>query len=310
MVGLLVYIIDWHVFQRLLADVRWPVLALVLAVQAVARLVEAFQLKVVISVLKRQVTLVRVFLANSLAAFYSFVLPGDLLATIPKWLVLSRDVGSRADILNAIAYNRLALLVPPVVIGSIALANLEPFPRNWQNQSLYGIAFVVLAVVLLIYSRHTGPGFLNRVKRISSRLPKKVNRPITTVLDSFGGFHRSPPHVHLAIYSVSVCVTLTRILAFVIGAHAVGIDVPTTSVALAYSIFVFLAFFPITIGNLGIREGVLIFVFSVYGIPAEQSILLGVILYLDNIIFAIVGAMFQWSLASREKLTSTSQMQE
>ena len=57
-------------------------------------------------------------------------------------------------------------------------------------------------------------------------------------------------------------------------------------------------FFPLTLGNIGIREGILVFVLATYGVPPEQSILLGMVLYVDHVLFALLGGAFQLTLSS------------
>ncbi|HUG82368.1 MAG TPA: lysylphosphatidylglycerol synthase transmembrane domain-containing protein [Bryobacterales bacterium] len=299
LLGVLAAVIEWEEFARLFRQVSWQLLVPLYVWLGSARIVEAFQLKVIIDSFKQATSLTNVFLANALATFYGFILPGDVFATIPKWLVLSKGKGSRSDILNAIVYNRIALLIPPVVLGCISLALLDPFESRWNTAVLLAAGCVIVAGTVLLLHPRSGRFLLNAIAYLAARAPPKLNGAVSAMIVSFAQIHKLTFRVHLANYSLSLSVALIRIFGFVFAAQIAQIDVPPLSLAFAYSLIVILALFPLTVGNIGIREGVLIYVLQMFGVSATQSILLGLILLSEQVAFAVIGGIYQVSLFRR-----------
>lgn len=297
-VAAMVYFIDWHEFGYVFAQINWQLLIPLVIFQAIARLIDAYQLTVVIRLLNRSVRMARVFLANALAVFYGFILPGEILATAPKWMILSKDAGSRADILNAIVYNRLALMMPPLLIGGLALASIGLFDAGWKNDLLYAPVLGVVIVSILLLSRRTGTAVLRFLAFLASTLPAPMRKSSKTVLTSFSQFHRLKLRSHMYVYLLSTASSLIRIIGFVGAAYIVKVDVPATSLALAYAMVFVLGSLPLTLGNIGVREGILVFILARYGAITEQSILLGMVLYVEYVLFAIIGGAFQVMLSS------------
>ena len=54
---------------------------------------------------------------------------------------------------------------------------------------------------------------------------------------------------------------------------------------------------PLTVGNIGIREGILVLAFGVYGVEPAAAILVGLIVFSSIIIVGVVGAIYQVAIA-------------
>ena len=297
--AILAYVVDWKELRDVFRQVDWHWLVPLYLLLAVSRLAEAFQLRLVIGSFNRATTLARVFLANALATFYGFFVPGELLATVPKWLVLSREPGSRSDILNSIVYNRIALLIPPIVIGSIALGIVNPFADRVPAWLLVLPGFVLIAGTLLIFRQQTGVPLLRLADRLATRFPARVSEKLTVFTASFRRFFDLRFSDHLMSYSLSTLSAIIRIAGFVFAAHVLLIVAPPHAFAFAYSLLVVLGLFPLTFGNVGVREGILISVLAIYGVTATQAVLLGMVIFGEYVLFAVIGAIYQISL-SRE----------
>ncbi len=303
LLAVLAVVVEWQEFKIVIEQVDWFMLLPIYIVLESARIVEAYQLMSVLKFFKRATSLTTVYLTNAIATFYGFILPGQLLATIPKWLILSNVTGSRSDVLSAIVYNRIALLIPPIVITCVALAITNPFDKLSTTYLLVASGSGLIIVVLLLLNRTTGGFLLWTIEKTVENCSPKIAIAIAPVIASFSRIHELKFHRHLVIYILSTSVSIIRILAFIIASHIVLIDVPPYSLAFAYTLIVILGLFPLTIGNIGIREGVLVYVLQMYGTAPTQSILLGMILFGSQIIFAIVGGIYQVSLTRKTAIS-------
>ncbi len=299
MVAVLATVIEWEDLFVLFGQVNWLLLIPLYLLYGSSRIVEALQLKAIISSFERVTSVSRVFLANALATFYGFLLPGELLATIPKWLLLAKDTGSRSDILNAIVYNRIALIIPPLVIGCVALAIIDPFETRATVFLVGAFSIGLIMATFLVFYKKTGCYFLKAMSWLAAKCPAKIHGTLDTLITSFARIHELRVRDHLATYALSILVASIRIVAIIFAARLIHIDVPAHILAVVYSLIVVLGLFPLTLGNIGVREGVIIFVLQLFGTPPTQSILLGLIMFGDMVIFAVVGGFYQVALSQR-----------
>ena len=120
----------WGALSAAFAETRWSwMIAAYLAFFA-AVLVNTSMLRFLMGAVGLEVKFSRVLLAKSHATFVSLIMPGDLFAGATKWANLSAATGDRAGVLSAMLFNKIALAVPPLVIGSVALAYKNPFPET------------------------------------------------------------------------------------------------------------------------------------------------------------------------------------
>jgi hypothetical protein len=53
---------------------------------------------------------------------------------------------------------------------------------------------------------------------------------------------------------------------------------------------------PITFGNFGVREGLVVAAFGLYGVPADAAVAYGLLVYSCRLIMALVGGGYQTAL--------------
>lgn len=277
-----------HILSAL-ADTSWTWLIGVYIAFLGVRLVEAAQMKVLLSKVGLKVTVARVFFANALSSLYAFVLPGDLVAAFAKWKVLSAATGQKTTILNAILYNRLALLLPVLAFGSAALIVQNPFPQTGLVDAVVAIWAILGATVLLLYNPRLGGRFDVLLERCAAAMPRSLGRRMEALLASLQRFRSLRFLDHAAILLLSVLGFSGGLLSFSCAAHALGLDVPVATLAWTVAVLHIARQLPLTISNLGIREGILILVLAPYGASPAQAVALGLIGLSKQMAAALVG---------------------
>ena len=86
---LLVYLVGWRALVDNLANASPPWLFSLWGIAIATFAVMALNLFLLLVKIGLQISYVRVMLANVLANFYSLIVPGDLMAGMAKWAVLS-----------------------------------------------------------------------------------------------------------------------------------------------------------------------------------------------------------------------------
>jgi hypothetical protein len=114
------------------------------------------------------------------------------------------------------------------------------------------------------------------------------------------------PVAHIA--SLPVCTLLSavafgiafqasEIAVFVLAGSILRIDVPTAAFFAIVPVVYFATLAPISLGGLGVREGVLTWMLSKLGVPASDAVLLAFLVYLNRVLVAALGGVVQ--LATR-----------
>ncbi|HEY4610687.1 MAG TPA: lysylphosphatidylglycerol synthase transmembrane domain-containing protein [Ilumatobacteraceae bacterium] len=227
-------------------------------------------------------------LSHNLAGlFVSNVLPTTIGGDVLRVSRLSKDNGETTTSFASVVLERLTgWLVLPVI--TLVGFMLNPGLRQLGSATEVAFALAVgtlLALTLLLV------GVASR--RFGSRVAGS------------DGWRRFAAAVHLGVArlrhhpaaAVNVLLTgfayqLVLVLAALMAAKAVGISVAVGPTAL-------LAFFPavliaqvlpISIAGLGVREGAFVLFLTPLGVPTEQAIALGLLLYLLNLGVSLLGA--------------------
>jgi uncharacterized membrane protein YbhN (UPF0104 family) len=114
------------------------------------------------------------------------------------------------------------------------------------------------------------------------------------VSDAVGSVARLPRRALVGIIAISILSQLPGILAFVALGEGLGLSVPMLSMAWIRSVVVVLSLLPISIGGVGIREGVLVMTLHGFGVPAHQAFALSILVFATTILApGLVGGVLE-----------------
>ncbi len=293
LLGGLVYAIGSAHILRALAGARLSWLAAAYASFLGVRVVEAIGLKVLLSKVGVNITATRVFLANALSALYGLVLPGDLVASLAKWKSLSTATGQKATVLNAILYNRLALLLPVLALGSAALVIQDPLPATALTKTIAVVWIVIVGVILLLYHPRIGARVDARLQRLTSTAPAWLGRRAESFLAALRRFRSLRLLDHATILAISMTAYLGGLASFLFTIYALDLNVPVLTVLWTVAVLRLARQLPLTTSNLGIREGLLVLILAPYGVSAADSVAVGLIALSKQMVIAVVGLGYQ-----------------
>lgn len=307
--GLLFVIIDRQKIFESIAEAELKWLFLMYSVFICVRVVQSCQLKLILQKVGVWVSAPRVFLASALSSLYALILPGDIIALGVKWGNLSAATGKRSLVFNAMLYNRLVILAPYLLIGSLALIWENPFPATIIAGSVIFSGVLIFLIILSLYSSRFGVLADRFFIWITKPTPAFFRGKIANLINSLQLFRGLAFSDHLIILAISLGSCGLSIIMFICGAKTMGLDISSFALIWIFSIIVLLRHLPITIGNLGVRESILIMTLIGYGIAPEKSFSFGLILFSNHILIALIGAGYQvslnmgwlpWKLGNRE----------
>jgi glycosyltransferase 2 family protein len=101
---------------------------------------------------------------------------------------------------------------------------------------------------------------------------------------------RSHPGLAFNVLAVGFAYQLVLVLAALMAAEALGVDVGPTALLAFVPAVAIAQVLPIGISGLGVREGAFVLFLTPLGVPTEQAIALGLLLYALNLIVSLLGA--------------------
>lgn len=224
---------------------------------------------------------------NLAGLFVSNVLPTTIGGDVLRVSRLSRDSGESTTPFASVVLERLTgwLVLPVITLLGFAL---NPGLRHLGSATEIAFAlaaFTLLALVLVLAGVAS--------KRFGARVAgsdgwRRFAAAVHLGMDKL----RRHPIAAVNVLAVGFAYQLVLVFAALMAAKAVGMSVAVGPTAL-------LAFFPavliaqvlpISISGLGVREGAFVLFLTPLGVPAEQAIALGLLLYLLNVGVGLLGA--------------------
>jgi uncharacterized membrane protein YbhN (UPF0104 family) len=295
---LLIRAIGWQRIRPALAEtqLRWVIVMYFMTLCAL--IANASMIRFLLAQVRLHVTLRRVMLANALSTFYTLILPSDVLAGLAKWADLSAATGDKSRVLSALVLAKVALALAPLVIGTTALALQNPLESNALPIAAGVLTVVLIVGTTIVLNPNVGKFFDNVISRLSGVAPQFIRTQILSVLVALNDFRRLKVSDHLSIYALSLCAFGLGIAGFACAAAAAGVVIPITTLLWVSMILFVTRMLPITLSNLGIREGVVVASFGLFGVAPAPALLVGLIMFTNTLVVAFFGAAYQTAVTN------------
>lgn len=105
-----------------------------------------------------------------------------------------------------------------------------------------------------------------------------------------------------AVVALSLAFHAMRILGMNAFLLAVGQSIPFGEILIATALMMFASLVPLSIGALGVREGVLVYALGLYGVPAPAAMTVALLNRLVSIVIGASGAFVSWDRPSAHDL--------
>ena len=218
--------------------------------------------------------------------FVSNVLPSTIGGDVLRVSRLSKENGESAEMFASVVLERLSgWLVLPLITFFGLLIN--PDLRRQGDATLFAVLIsaitLVALIVVIVVADHPRLGGRYADRTGWKRFVGAVHTGVTQM--------RSHPAAAVGVvlagllYQISLCVAALMVAA------ALGFGWLGMTPLLAFFPAVLIAqVLPIGIAGLGVREGAFIVFLTPLGVPAEQAVALGLVLYALNLVVSLVGA--------------------
>ena len=196
-------------------------------------------------------------------------------------------------------------------VNSVAFYCLLIFATIFIAEEFPSISIAVFVYVSLIITFYM---FFMKKERgektfgilIKYLVPKRLKNSLTKFTETF--YNDFPKIKDLIVpFILNLILQIFMYIQLYIIAISLGINVPFYVIFVFFSIAAITATLPISVGGLGVREGMLLFLFTPFGIEMEKIIVLSLVNFVifSGIIAAIYGSIFAVieAITAKQKLT-------
>jgi glycosyltransferase 2 family protein len=216
--------------------------------------------------------------------FVGNVLPSTVGGDVLRVTRSTKDIGARDVAFASVVLERLTGFVALpflLLLGFLADPDLFTAPHAWIALLTGGVTVVVLVVVLVL------AGHPNAAGRFKER--ENWMRYIGAVHVGVDRL-RHDPRDAAAVLVAAIVYQFVVVASVFCAVHTVGLTIPNAAV-LAYVPAVAIAqVLPISIGGIGVREGMLALLLHALGAESGQAVAVGLLWYAFMLIVSLVGA--------------------
>jgi hypothetical protein len=218
--------------------------------------------------------------------FVSNVLPTTIGGDVLRVSRLSKENGDPPDTFASVVLERLTgWLVLPLItfFGLVINPELRELGRATSLAVIIALATLGGLVVILFAADHPSLGGRFSAKQGWRRFIGAVHLGVDKL--------RHRPRAAAGVIGAGLLYQFVLCLAALMAAEAVGLtDLGLTPLLAFFPAVLIAQVLPIGISGIGVREGAFIIFLTPLGIPAEQAVALGLLLYLLNLVASLLGA--------------------
>lgn len=218
--------------------------------------------------------------------FVSNVLPTTIGGDVLRVSRLSKQNGESADTFASVVLERLSgwLVLPLITFFGLVI---NPDLRQQGDATLFAVLISAVTliglIVIIVVADHPRLGGRFASREGWTRFVGAVHLGVTRM--------RAHPGATIGIVVAGLLYQLALCVAALMVAAALGFGWLGMTPLLAFFPAVLIAqVLPIGIAGLGVREGAFVLFLTPLGVPAEQAIALGLVLYAVNLVVSLAGA--------------------
>jgi hypothetical protein len=254
-----------------------------LVFMAASFVLAAWRWKLVLAVFGAHVPLRTLFKHYLAGQFVGNVLPSTIGGDVLRISRASKDVGARDVAFASVVLERLTGFVAlPLltIIGFLARPDLL-HGRAWVAVL---IAVGTLGVLLVVMVLAASP-------RLAGRFAEHENwmRYVGIVHIGVDRLRRDPRDAMAALVA-SIGYQITVLAAVYCAIHVIGLRIPNGAVVAFVPAVAIAQVLPISVGGLGVREGLLAFFLHTLGVPTGQAVAVGLLWYAMTLLVSLLGA--------------------
>ena len=267
-----------------LADLRWELVAAVVALLFLARVIAAYRWYALLKQVGSAIQFGNIVRLVFVSGFVGYFMPGTLGIEALRIYGFARTTANAALAVTSVAVDRVLGTFALILLALAGLPFLpDVLPAGVAYVGWVGLLLLAAAVVASLEPR---PRRLALHLLSPFQLAQGGLRKVFGILDAY----RARPWALLWSALVAVGFHLLRCAAVGIGAAAFGVHLPAVVYVTITPLITMLARIPISIAGLGVQEAGFVYFYGVFGMPAGVALLLSLLIRACTILSVTPGA--------------------
>ena len=241
-------------------------------------------------------------------AFFNNFLPANIGGDVVRIYDVYQESGESNSAIAATVTDRLfgmiALALLAVPSGILVAVRAEQLGLQKQFGRL---SFLIVLGFVCVLGLAAAVIFSRRLAKIVDRILRpllfgNLRERFKRIYESFQVYAGRVRNLGVVLL-VALCVQVLRVVVHYEISKAMGLSIPSMYFFLFIPVIAIFIALPISIGGLGVREGLGIFFFcrAVSGLGEEQAFTMGLLAYLVGIVVSLVGGVIYFSRSSRPR---------
>jgi uncharacterized protein (TIRG00374 family) len=234
------------------------------------------------------------FKLNLVGLFYSTVLPGQISGEVVKTYRLSRNSTEAEKIVASVWVDKITGLLGLLLVGIVGMFFT---PTQLPESLVAGIILVTfLCFALLFFIRIKWCALFAEkfLRGVSSRFPRldTLNKKLVLFMSLWRDYLHQGRKIFLSVL-FGAMFQLVAVGIVMVLAHGAGITVSFWDWCWIFGAVSMALLLPITIGGLGLRDGVLVGLLVWLHVPAEHALVLSLSLFGLQVVVAAIGGILE-----------------
>jgi len=276
--------VDWVTMAGRLHDGHLEDFVAAVALLSLALAVGIWRWQLLLRACGIRLTAARCIRVYALSTFSGAFLPTTVGGDVARALLVARRGKPLARAAPPVVMDRVAGLVGLVALAWIALAlSREAVPAGARTFLVVVTLAMLVALLAVGTVRASGAGAIRRL------IPARARAVAEELLSVLGGYSRSPRLI-LAVVLLSIAFQALVALQIVMLAHAINVELPFGTAAVALALVTVVTLLPISIGGFGVREGTYVVLLGGASISATDATLISVLTVATLLFASLPGA--------------------
>lgn len=261
---------------------------LCIAILLVAQAISSLRWQWILAAEGVKIPLFTLFQSYMIGMFMNNLLPTSIGGDISKTYDIYRLTGDKALSLTSVFFERFTGLVALLSLSWIGIT----FSLQTSPPVIYWTWFAINAgCVLMLAAIFQGSWTERLLLHLSEGRLQKVGRFLNLCYTKLA-VYRKRKRLLAKLIVVSFPIQLGTIFIYQIIAVSIGIHLPFYFFLFSVPLITLIALVPVTIGGLGVREGMTVLMFSAVGITQDVAVTMSLLYLVVSYVVSLVGGLF------------------
>lgn len=297
-------IIEWNRLIDLLSGIKQGLLLLAPILLLIGFLFSATRWHYLLASLKIRQKIKELYIYYLMGVFYSIFLPGIIGGDIIRIGFCARETKSSIGIITTSVFvERVCGVIALFVMGSLVIFSL---PSEFLADLGYSIVKALPAVTALCLILMVTVFIIGRKFHESWLIEEKRSGWVKKLLQILNLVICLPYTTVLSLFVFSALFQAADILASFAIAKALNIAVPLNLFFVIIPIVYICTLLPVSIGGLGVREGILVYLLAKMGVLSSDAVALSFLIYFNRVAIGSIGGLAQifWRRKEMDNLST------